>query len=141
MLKGAGNRSARFQVTSGQLLINQRIYQAGLRRARALASRLDGGLTGGDVVDGSTTADRLRPGLDVMVPGAAAQVAPSRAPRVKVSRSSARLRATASQLRTNQRIAQAAVRDANRLITTIERGLTGGNFKDGTLTAADLSLS
>lgn len=139
--RGTTDRSARFAVTSEQLLINQRIYQAGLRRARALAARLDGGLTGGDVVDGSITEDRLRPGLDVMEPGSAAAVGPSRAPRTKASRSNARLRATVSQLRTNQRIAQAAVRDANRLITTIERGLTGGNFRDGTLTAADLSLS
>lgn len=140
VLKATGNRTTRFSVTPGQLLINQRIYQTGLRRARALAARLDGGLTGGDVVDGTIATDRLRPGLDVAAPGAAPRVGPSRGPRVKVKRSTARLRATAAQLKTNQRIAQAAVRDANRLMTTIERGLTGGNFRDGTLTAADLRL-
>ena len=42
-------------LTVGQLLINQRISQAAIRRLNALKARMDGGLTGGDVDDGTLT--------------------------------------------------------------------------------------
>ena len=42
------------------------------------------------------------------------------------------------QLRINQRIAQAGVRNANALIRRLETGLLGADLRPATLTAADL---
>jgi hypothetical protein len=43
-----------------------------------------------------------------------------------------------TQLKSDQRIAQAGVRDANALIRRLETGLSGTDLWPGTLTAADL---
>ncbi len=43
------------------------------------------------------------------------------------------------QLQINQRISQAAVRRVNELVDQLARGLSGANFKDGTLSVADLA--
>ena len=43
-----------------------------------------------------------------------------------------------AQLRINQRIAQAGVRNANALIRRLETGLAGADLRPATLTAADL---
>lgn len=43
-----------------------------------------------------------------------------------------------AQLRINQRIAEAGVRDANALIRRLETGVSGADLRRGTLTAADL---
>jgi hypothetical protein len=42
------------------------------------------------------------------------------------------------QLRINQRISQAGVRNANALIQRLETGLSGTDLRPATLTAADL---
>ena len=42
------------------------------------------------------------------------------------------------QLRINQRISQAGVRNANALIRRLETGLSGADLRPATLTAADL---
>jgi len=136
-------RAGRVRLTSGQLLINQRISQAAVRRATAGRARLSAGLTGADVLNGALTARHLAPGLRVVsaVPlpfsasvsasGAAAQygAAPVRRP-VTLSR---------SQLLINQRIAQAAVLRAGWLVEKLEGGLTGADVRDGGLTAEDLA--
>ncbi len=44
-----------------------------------------------------------------------------------------------TQLRINQRIAQAGVRNANALIRRLETGLSGADLRPGTLTSADLA--
>ena len=46
---------------------------------------------------------------------------------------------TKSQLLTNQRISQAAVRRSNELIDRIRHGITPDDIRDGTITAIDLS--
>ena len=43
------------------------------------------------------------------------------------------------QLQINQRISQAAVRRVNQLVDRLMRGLTGEDFRDGTIGAADLT--
>ena len=46
-----------------------------------------------------------------------------------------------AQLRINQRIAQAGVRNANALIRRLETGPAGADLRPATLTAADLGLA
>ena len=130
----------RFSVSSAQLRTNQRIYQAALRRARALRQRLEGGLTGGDVRDGQLGWDALPPGAlmtrledEPATPASVTTIRPrSHSPK-------GRVRVSAGQLRINQKIAQAAVREANALRARIEAGLTGANFASGSITARDFA--
>jgi hypothetical protein len=56
-----GGKSVR--LTSKELLINQRIAQAALRRTNALIARLQAGLSGKDFQDGTITAVNLDPAL------------------------------------------------------------------------------
>ncbi|MCU0309006.1 MAG: hypothetical protein MUE51_14820, partial [Thermoleophilia bacterium] len=123
-----------------QLLINQRISQAAVRRANALKVRLDGGLTGGDIDDGAVGPAILQPTLHILAtvapatPPAASQTVPAPAGggnpgAVKLSR---------TQLLINQRISQAAVRRANALRERLLTGISGAGIKDGTVTALDL---
>ncbi|MGE3139686.1 MAG: PQQ-dependent sugar dehydrogenase [Thermoleophilia bacterium] len=136
----AGGGPGRVTLTERQLLINQRISQAAVRRANALQARLDAGLTGGDVADGAITAGKLVPGL-VVANAAATGAQPARTvTRPAPARArSARVTVSARQLRINQRISQAAVRRTNALIDRLERGLTAADFRPGTLTGYDLS--
>ncbi len=50
-------------LTTDQLLINQRISQAAVRRANELIARIEDGLLAGDVRDGALTALDLAPGV------------------------------------------------------------------------------
>jgi hypothetical protein len=50
------------RLSAAQLRINQRIAQAGVRRANALVARLEAGLTGAEFADGSITARNLASG-------------------------------------------------------------------------------
>jgi hypothetical protein len=127
------------RLTAAQLLINQRIAQAALRRVNALAERLDGGLTGGDVVDETIGAGKLWQGLQVrrrlVVPAAPKSVTVVGTPS---GEGGGRVTVSVSQLQINQRISQAAVRRVNALLDRLARGLTGAEFRDGSLSAADL---
>ncbi len=126
-------------LSSAQLRINQRISQAAVRRLNGIKSRIDGGLTGGDLRDGSITAGKLAPGLTVAGAGDTPPVAASRTVVKAAGRGSGRVTASAAQLRINQKISQAAVRRANTLIVKLETGFTGADFRDGTLGTQDLA--
>jgi hypothetical protein len=139
--RAAGGGGGTVRLTAGQLRVNQRIGQAAVRRANALAKRLNGGLTGGDIRDGAVDGGKLLSLLRVTRAGASPAPAPSRtviAPR-KPGPKPGRIRLTAAQLQVSQRILQAAVRRANALVRTLETGITGAQIKDGSLTAADLA--
>jgi hypothetical protein len=132
-------RRTAVRLSARQLLIGQRIAQAAVRRANALEERLEAGLTGGDLRDGSITPGKLARGLRILtaaeeVPPApsATRLAPARGGRDRVT-------LTASQLLINQRIAQAAVHRTNALRARLGRGFTSADFRPGTLTAADLA--
>jgi hypothetical protein len=58
-------RGGRVELSAAQLLINRRVAQAALRRADALARRLERGLTGADFRPGSITAVDLEPHLRI----------------------------------------------------------------------------
>jgi hypothetical protein len=135
-------RPGTVRVTAGQLLINQRISQAAVRRANALQARLRRGLTGGDLRDGQVTAATLAAGIRITT--ATPQAAPPPAGRTLIAprrhgATAGRVALTPAQLRVNQRISQAAVRRANGLIDRLATGLTGADFRDGTITAIDLA--
>jgi hypothetical protein len=133
-------RAPRVAVTARQLLVNQRIGQTALRRAAALERRLSAGLTGGDLHDGAITASKLAPGLFVAGAGAPQPVAAS-VSRVAPARagSGGRVRMTDRQAQINLRISRAALRTANALLALARGGLSGAQFRAGTIGAAKLS--
>lgn len=136
---GGGNSSA-VRLSRAQLLINQRISQAAVRRANALKARLDAGLTGGDVTDGALSDNVFPQGLAVLVASGSGAQAPSVTRIAPPKRGNpARVTLSARQLLINQRISQAAVRRTNALRARLATGLTGADVKDGTLGAQDLA--
>jgi hypothetical protein len=136
----AGEGGGTVTLTIRQLLINQRISQAAVRRTNALKARLDGGLTGGDVRDGAITPNKLARGLTVVSAKDGATAPKRSVTRLAPRRSEGgRVTLTSRQLRINQRISQAAVRRANALRLRLERGLTSADFQPRTLSAADLA--
>jgi hypothetical protein len=133
--------ASQFTLTVGQLLINQRISQAAIRRLNGLKARMDDGLTGGDVEDLTLAQPVLAAGLRVRVapppaspPAASVTVIAAAAPG-----DPSKVTLSTGQLLINQRISQAAVRRANELIARIEDGLVATDVKDGSVTALDLT--
>lgn len=127
-------------LSAEQLLINQRIDQAAIRRATGITNRLEAGLTGGDVRAGQVTQGRLYDRLQIISrtatpepPASETEIPPRRNPADPGS-----VTISAGQLRINQRISQAGVRNANALIRRLETGLSGADLRPATLTAADL---
>ena len=141
MAAGKPADPSRIRLSTGQLLINQRISQAAIRRLNALKARLDGGLTGGDVDDRTLAQPAFVVGLRVL-----AAPPPASAPAASTTRilpakpgDPSKVTLTTDQLLINQRISQAAVRRANELIARIEDGLLASDVRDGALTALDLA--
>ncbi len=132
---------ARIAVTATQLLVNQRISQAAVRRANALAQRIGGGLTGGDLSVGAVEAAKLAPGLVVASAQPAGPGPPASRSIITAAkpRRASSLQMTDRQALINQRISQAAVRRANSLVAAIESGLTGANFRNGAISAISIS--
>lgn len=135
------NSSARFQLTSAQFLINQRVAQAAVRRANGLQKRLAGSLTGGDVRDGQITQAKLNSGLAIV---SAQQVGTPPAASVTPIAASTPGKAgsverSAAQLLINQRIGQAAIRRLNALTAQLSAGIATSNVKPGSITAVDLA--
>ena len=132
--------SATVRLTGRQLLINQRVAQAAIRRLNALTRRLDGRLTGGDLRAGAVTRGKLAPDVRIIrADRTVPRPAPSHAA-VRGARAggAVTLTPTVRQLRINQRISQAAVRRANAITDQLRAGLEGRHFADGSIVAADL---
>jgi Tol biopolymer transport system component len=127
-------------LSARQLLINQRVYQAAIRRADGIAARLRGGLSGGDVRPGQVTQGKLYDRLQITfrAPAAEPPATTTRIPTRSRPPDPDSVVLSVGQLRINQRIAQAGVLDANALIRRLETGLSGADLRPGTLTAADL---
>ena len=139
----AQGEASKVTLSAKQLLINQRVSQAAVRRSNALRARLDAGLTGGDLKTGQIGLGQLAEGLRIV---SARQVGtPPRASRTVVksgaSGRSSKVTLSIRQLQINQRIAQAAVRRTNALIDRLETGLLSGDFKKGTISAISLDPS
>jgi hypothetical protein len=136
-------RASTVRLTRGQMRTNQRIAQAAVRSANALAARLQSGLTGADIRQGALGALSFAPGVSLSGRDTRALVgpgAPGATPPAGGGSTAGRPPAlTAAQLLINQRISQAALRRANAIRAMLASGLTGGNFADGTITAAQLA--
>ena len=136
---GGGGTGA-VKVTPAQLLINQRISQAAVVRANALEARLAGGLTGGDLAEGAITPGKLAAGVVIAAAADEATPAPSTSTPKRIARGNAKgLRVTSAQLTVNLRIAEAARDRARALSARLTRGLGEGDFRPGSVVAANLS--
>jgi hypothetical protein len=137
---GRSGQGDPLSLSAAQLLINQRIDQAAIRRATGIGNRLDAGLTGGDIRAAQVTQGKLYDRLQILSrvgapepPASTTTIPPRRTPPDPGS-----VTLSVGQLRINQRIAQAGVRNANGLIRRLETGLAGSDLRAATLTAADL---
>lgn len=133
--------SSAVSLTRSQLLINQRVSQAAVRRVRALETRLASGVTSGDITDGAIGAGQLASGITISDPQPTpGPLTPTRSvvrPGSGGSASSVRL--SAGQLVINQRISRGAVRRVNALLASLELGLTGDQIQDSSLRVEDLA--
>ena len=127
-------------LSAEQLLINQRIDQAAIRRATGITNRLNAGLTGGDVRAAQVTQGKLYDRLQIVAKPASPEPPASRTviPPRQNPPDPGSVTLSVGQLKINQRISQAGVRNANALIRRLETGLSGTDLRPGTLTAADL---
>ncbi len=131
---------ASVRLSARQLLINQRVSQAAVRRLNALARRLDGGLTGGDLVEGAVGPGKLSGDISILKADATVpRPAPSRTASAPGPAGHVALRLSAAQLRINQRIAQEAIRRGDALADQLKVGLSSRHFADGTVVATDLA--
>jgi hypothetical protein len=137
--------SGRVVLSAEQLLINQRISQAAVRRVNGVQAWLDARLTTGDLCGGAFVAQSFGPAITV---GATSTARPEvllpPTPRPVAVRAGQRgaavgVRLEASQLLISQRISQAAVRRANALTARLDAGLTGGDLRPGAVTPAKIA--
>ena len=106
---------------------------AALKRAKALDARINGNLTGGDLVDGAITTAKLNRGLVVTgTSGASAakSVTNTGAIKVKALKKNASVVQVLASAASNQKQALTIL---NRLRATLQTGLTGANFKSGSI--------
>jgi hypothetical protein len=139
------NESGEIALTREQLIINQRISAAALRRINAITARLDGGLTAGDFRDGSIQAITLdstgRSTFAQALPSAgnvSSAFVPLDIERKKPEDLKS-VRVTRAQLVINQRISSAAVRRINAVQAQFDVGLTGANIMPGGLSRSTLA--
>jgi Cellulase (glycosyl hydrolase family 5) len=134
--RAAGARAAPLSRRQ-QLLIDQRIVQAAIRRAQGIQDWIDAGIEGRDLRPGAlgarelvagTVTDRAGPSPAVVAPDPRPVVVPRRRP-AKADR----VALTARQLLINRRISQAALRRLKALKARMDGRLTGGDVKDRTL--------
>lgn len=139
VIKAPKRSGKRLEVSEKQLLINQRISQAAVRRVNRLDEVLDAGLTGAAIRDGGLSADDLAPNIAASRDGDAPAQGGFVLPALRVAAAaSGKVSATQEQLIINQRVSQAAIRRLNLAIARFEKGLTSEDFRDGSLSAADL---
>jgi hypothetical protein len=122
-----------------QLIINQRIYSAALRRAGALEGWLRARIATRDLCGGGIGATALGAGVEI-VPAPGPRTVPTATPRALSIRPAADkddvvFTLSVEQLRINQRIASAALRRANALVARLDAGLSGGDVRLGAVSA------
>ena len=128
------------RLTRQQLLINQRIGQAAIRRIAAVEQRLRDGLQGRDVCGGTISAQTL---VSALAPSYGPEVAlpaadPAPITTAPPSGDPGDVRLTAQQLLINQRIYQVALLRGRALAGRLGR-LTGGDLDAGALSRGHLT--
>jgi len=132
---------APIEVSADQLLINRRIAQTAARRLAAVQAHLDGGLTGADIRDGSLGPEDFAATVQVGGVAAPGIVAPGPLVTLRVAPAArvGRLPLRAREMLVSQRIAQAAIVQARELERRLDAGLSGADFRDGSIPAAALA--
>ncbi len=139
---GTGATAGRVTLTDRQLLINQRISQAAVRRLNALQSWLDAGVAARDICGGSIGADRLATGITLGVGAPPVATAADPRPIVVAGRAAGRrgkVTVSLEQLRINDRIARAALQRAKAIEARLGAGLTGGDLRPGAVGRTQLA--
>ncbi len=132
--------SGKVTMSAEQLLINQRIAQAAVRRVNAVSSWLNAGLVTNDLCGGAFVAQSFGPTLTLgststLFPGASQPPKPRPVTPAKATTGNVKgVKLQASQLLISQRISQAAVRRANALTARLDNGLTGGDLRNAAVT-------
>ena len=132
--------SGKVKMTAEQMLINQRIAQAAVRRVNAVQSWLSAGLVTNDLCGGAFVAQSFGPTITVgststLFPGASQLPSPRPVTPAKATPGNVKgVTLSAEQLLISQRISQAAVRRANALTARLDNGLTGGDLRSGAVT-------
>lgn len=133
-------KSGKVQLTAEQMLINQRISQAAVRRVNAVSSWLNAGLATNDLCGGAFVAQSFGPTITLgststLFPGASQLPSPRPVTPAKAKAGNVKgVTLSATQLLITQRISQAAVRRANGLTARLDNGLTGGDLRTGAVT-------
>ncbi len=129
-----------FSLSAEQFLINQRVYQAAIRRANAIEAWLSAGIEARDICGGALTVNRFATSVGFVGAGGARPVANPRPLQVAapVRGGTGAVRVSRTQALINQRVAQAAILRANALGQRIAGQLTGGDIKDRQLSNAQL---
>ena len=139
-------RGPRVRLSRRQLLINQRISQAAVRRLNLVQRRLDEGLGRDDIRPGGIAPESLGPGVSFEVaPGGLAAAPPPLRRRAETPPTPPRrpgaaagVRLARGQLLINQRISQAAILRTNGLQGRLDAGLTGGDLREGAVGPAQI---
>ena len=128
-----------------QMIINQRISSAAVRRDNQVLDRITGGLTSADFQNCTIGPEKFAPGLiqaiDQGLPaGPVSPAGPARPTpnRVTGTDGTNRIVLSREQLLINQRISSAAVRRVNAIQARLRGGLTAGDFRNGGLQAVTL---
>ncbi|MDH3226336.1 MAG: OmpA family protein [Thermoleophilia bacterium] len=122
--------------------INQRIATAVLLRERALRRRLAAGLTSSDIQNGAFYSGSFTSGVIVSGAEKATAVSAARPKGIKVPKLPNAKRGfpfTRKQLRINERISRTAVVRVNALIKRLEKGIRGGDVRNGAITTDKLA--
>lgn len=130
-------RARRAAGSPGLARATRRIVLTAMSRTIALERRLDGGLGGADVVDGSIGNGHLRAGLRVSSAGSGEGSSPKPVTRARIAVGS--VRPSDAGARTDMRVAVAAIRRSADLVDRARAGLIGDQFAPGSLGPADLS--
>ena len=138
---GAGARArGPIRATPRELLRTRRIAQSAVRRLEGVEERLAGGLTGGDVVDGSIGPEQRAGGVSLASPRGQAQAAPRTVTVVAPARHAPRrVRVTRRALLISQKTSQGALRRAGALRARLLLGLSTADFQPGSIGPADLA--
>ncbi len=138
--------SGKVTLTAQQLLINQRISQAAVRRVNAVQAWLGAGLATQDLCGGAFVAQSFGPTVTLgststLVPGVSSPPNPRPVTPAKATKGNVKgVTVSSAQLLISQRISQAAVRRANALQARLDNGLTGGDLRPGAVTSAKVAV-
>ena len=129
------------ELTTSQLLTNQRISQAAVLRSNGALDALDAGLPADAFRNGGFGGPAF--GSSVPITGTATPAAPSNAlgyavPIPAKTGGGGTVELTAEQLQINQKISQAAVLRSNAVRDRIQQGLTASQIGTGAITTAKL---